>query len=336
MSTTYKTSLRLIGAPLPPTFNGTPQQLFEQMLARTKIVAPFGLATIWTGDSAPTSDQGPWLKDGTKWWVWSAADAAYIPLDLSDSLEAAYWAQFTTPSSAAPPLWFKFDAATGTRVVDILYYFGPAAYDNTMWVSAIQRSGTTANRPTNPATLEQYWDTSIACLIHWERDAWRTVSGTPGDVKFTTHSKASDATTDNPGWEVLGTGDSNNAAWRGCVIGQATRDSSGLETDLSMTSPATSHSARTVIGTEEHQLTAEETPVRQHRHNVGVEISGTTDFAEAGEIRSNGGFQTVWVDSDPPDSEVGRTRESASSLETDNDPHNIIQPTLYLWTLRKK
>lgn len=338
MSNTYKTSLRLSGAPLQPTFNGTPQQFFEQILARTTIVSPFQLATFWTGDTAPTSDQGPWLKGGTQWWVWSADDAAYIPLDVSQSVEPAYWAQFNTPSSATPALWFKFDAASGaTRVVNVLYYNGPDVYDSTAWESVFMRTGATADRPTNPTNLEMFYDTDISVLIWFERGEWRTVSGTPGDVKFTTHSKATDATTANPGWEILGTGDSNNAAWRGCVIGQATRDASGTETDLSMTSPATTHSARTVIGEEEHVLEADETPVRQHRHYIQVEQSDNpvTPTAEEGTLHSDGGVNTQWIESDES-TEVAETKLSDPGLETDAVGHNIIQPTLYLWCLRKR
>jgi hypothetical protein len=64
-------------------------------------------------------------------------------------------------------------------------------------------SGPTANRPSNPSNFDRYFDTDINCQIWWERGAWRTVAGTPGDVKFVTAASESDALTQNPGWTIV-------------------------------------------------------------------------------------------------------------------------------------
>jgi hypothetical protein len=85
----------------------------------------------------------------------------------------------------------------------------------------IVQSGTTANRPTSPFDLQQYYDTTISALIWWERAAWRTVDGVLGDVKFVVTQLLSTALAQNPGWEVLG---ASQQSWRGRVISQATND----------------------------------------------------------------------------------------------------------------
>lgn len=64
-------------------------------------------------------------------------------------------------------------------------------------------SGPTSSRPSNPGNFERYFDTDINCQIWWERGAWRTVEGVPGDVKFVLSGSTGDATTRNPGWSLL-------------------------------------------------------------------------------------------------------------------------------------
>ncbi len=65
-----KTNLVLVAANLPERFQGTPQQLFAAMLARIQIMSPSGTNYFVVGDTEPTSNQGPWLAYGTKWYVW--------------------------------------------------------------------------------------------------------------------------------------------------------------------------------------------------------------------------------------------------------------------------
>jgi hypothetical protein len=55
-------------------------------------------------------------------------------------------------------------------------------------------------------------------MIHWERGAWRTVSGTPGDLKYVAFGKLADALVANPGWALFGASNQNQ---RGRIIMQA-------------------------------------------------------------------------------------------------------------------
>lgn len=227
------TNLLLSVAPLPPTFNGTPQQLFAQLVRRAKIVSPSGINFIFIGDTEPTSNVGPWLRDGTKWYVFDESVKRYVPLDITDSEKTWYHIGATAPSVSEPPLWLRTtkdsteaDPSFGNPVG---WYF----WDGDEWAPylGIVLSGPTASRPTNPVTFTQYYDTDIACLIWFERSAWRTVDGVQGDVKAVLFETLVDALEHNPGWAVLG---ESNQSLRGRIIMQATKDSTGSETVLTV------------------------------------------------------------------------------------------------------
>jgi hypothetical protein len=83
------TNLILSVAPLPPTFSGTPQQMFAALVRRSKIVSPSGINFIYIGDTEPTSNVGPWLR-GTKWYVFDDSIKRYVPLDITDSEKTWY------------------------------------------------------------------------------------------------------------------------------------------------------------------------------------------------------------------------------------------------------
>ena len=55
-------------------------------------------------------------------------------------------------------------------------------------------------RPSNPTPFQRYYDTDINVEIWWDRGAWRTVVGNPGDCKFVKAANLSAALTNNPGW----------------------------------------------------------------------------------------------------------------------------------------
>lgn len=208
---------------IPASFKGSPQDLAIAMVQRMKILSPNGTNFIYIGDVAPTSNVGPWLKDGTQWWVWDTNTNQYVPQDISASFTAAFVMQNSTPTSTTPPLWLQTtqDATdVGGTVGDPIGWF---LWDGTSWVpfSSIVLSGPTANRPSTPAAYQQYYDTDISTFIWFERGQWRTVDGVIGDVKIVTAATLTAALTQNPGWQVFALG---TVAWRGRAITQATQD----------------------------------------------------------------------------------------------------------------
>ena len=211
---------------LPATFIGTPQDLADEMVQRMAIVSPSGTNFFVVGDTEPASNVGPWLKNGTQWWVFSEATKRYAPLDISASFTAAFFEQASTPSSSNPNVWLRTtqDATdTDPSRGDAIGWY---QFNGANWVpfNSIPRSGPTSTRPSNPIDYQQYFDTDINVLIHWERNLWRTVSGSPGDVKLVSYSVLDDALSHNPGWTLFG---GSNVNFRGRYFSQATANSDG-------------------------------------------------------------------------------------------------------------
>lgn len=218
------TNLLITSAPLPATFSGTPDDLRREIVRRLKIVSPTGTNFIFIGDNEPTSNVGPWLKNGTQWFVWDESVKRYVPLDISASETTWYHIGSSTPATSDPPVWLKTtkdrteaDPSVGNPIS--WYVFNGSA-----WVPyvGIVLSGPTGSRPVNPVEYQQYYDTTISCLIWFERNLWRTVSGVPGDIKFVNFEVLTEALQFNPGWNVFGAG---NQTLRGRIPMMASKDS---------------------------------------------------------------------------------------------------------------
>jgi hypothetical protein len=231
-STLQATSLILEIARLSTTFKGTPQQLVDEILSRARIVSPTGTGFIFTGDTEPTSNVGPWLRGGTKWYVWDDATKRYKPLDISDSETKWFHVGASTPATSDPPVWLRTTHDQTEADPSIGDPLGWYVFNGTGWVpiSGIPRSGGTASRPTSPIEFQQFYDSDISCLLWWERGAWRTVSGVPGDIKFVGQTTLSAALTQNPGWALFG---ASNSALRGRYFVMAAKDSAGTDLTVS-------------------------------------------------------------------------------------------------------
>lgn len=235
------TNLLLQGAPLPVDFSGSPQDLFAEFIRRTKIVSPTGTNFFFVGDTEPTSNVGPWLRGGTQWFVWDEDLKRYVPLDITSSEKKWFHAGATTPTSSTPPVWLRTtqDETTPGAIGRAIGWY---VFDGSSWVpfNSIVNSGTTEQRPAAPVELQQYYDTSITCLIWFERTQWRTVSGVPGDIKQVAYEVLSNALQNNPGWVLFG---ASNQTFRGRWLSQATKDPGATpETDLT-TAPGVAHRA---------------------------------------------------------------------------------------------
>lgn len=89
---------------------------------------------------------------------------------------------FQTDESGNPIGWFSWDGLAWSPIPVQL------------------PSGTTAQRPSSPTTGTVYLDTDINVTLIYERSAWRTLSGSPGDVKEVKSATVAAAITQNPGW----------------------------------------------------------------------------------------------------------------------------------------
>jgi hypothetical protein len=242
------TNLLIQMAPLPATFKNTPQQLAAEMVRRMKIVSPSGTNFIFIGDTEPASNVGPWLRDGTKWWVFDDGIKRYVPLDISDSLTLPFFMGASIPATSDPPVWLKTShdpTSTDSSFGNPISWY---VWNGSQWIPyvGIVLSGPTASRPVGPVDYQQYYDTDIACLIWFERSQWRTISGVPGDIKFVSFEILTDALTANPGWILFGAANQN---FRGRYISQATMDAGpSPATDLTTTAGVAHRAAFTTYG----------------------------------------------------------------------------------------
>lgn len=121
-------TFQIRSAPLPSNFRGTPQQLLEAMLDRIQGVSDS--EDFAFGGDMPTTNVGPWLKNGTQWYVWNdGSEPKYIPLDLSASLNSneifvGEVPPDTTTTQDFPKVWLK---VTGITVLGLYYWFGSTA-----------------------------------------------------------------------------------------------------------------------------------------------------------------------------------------------------------------
>ncbi len=217
------TNLTIQIAPIPQTFKGNPNDLVAIMVQRMKILSPSGTSFIFIGDTLPTSNVGPVLLNGTQWYVWSGTLNQYVPQDISASFTQPYWFSNSQPPNSTPQLWLKSTKDATDQDPTHGEPIGWFQWDGSQWVpfNSLVNSGPSAARPANPDNLQQFYDTTINCLIWWERGQWRTVSGVPGDVKSVLYQTLAQALLNNPGWSFVGDVASQLI---GRVIMQATQD----------------------------------------------------------------------------------------------------------------
>ncbi len=322
MSFAGETRLIIQLSQLSPTFEGTPQEFAAHIVERLKILSPFGIETFVVGDTAPSSNEGPWLKNGTQWYVWDANTSTYIPADISASESHQIVISSTQPSDFSIPFWAKFTGSGINSKFVNFYYSTGVSY--VPLLNLINSGGTTA-RPSSPSDYEQYYDTDIQALIWWERSKWRTVSGVPGDIKHVTGVALLDILTKNPGWQEIG---SLNSGYRARTIISATRDGAGGPSVFTPPAGLTLKAVGDIAGEETHQLLTAELPSHYHGQNTNAistqtpaVISAVAGTATGGKIASTAGSNLQQVTTDAVGSGTA---------------HNNIQPSVNFWCLYKE
>lgn len=71
--------ITITGSPLPEGTVFSPQELFDAMLARMALETGEAFVLIGTGSVLPSSDEGPFLLNGTTLYVWDTGTGAYVP-----------------------------------------------------------------------------------------------------------------------------------------------------------------------------------------------------------------------------------------------------------------
>lgn len=312
-----KTNLYLRLRALDPWFRGTPQQFAEAIVAAMEIVAPFGITTFVSGGAMPSSNQGPWLKDGTEWWVWSDEQGTYVPQSLESSFPQLYYIQTEEPpTNAGIYIWFKIEECGCPHGLYLLI--------NGKWVhfAGDPESGPTADRPTAPHNFEEYYDTDIECLIWYERSEWRTKSGVKGDLKYVDAQTREEALTQNPGWEIFGTGESSNINWRGKAPYPAAKDNDGMN-PLEVPTGVTARSTYELFGVESQNLTnAQLAGAMTHIHGYGWRLTGGGDIIHF----------TRYADYEMPEADYGTPTYAGYMLDVDSVTATSVESKLNMFT----
>lgn len=333
-------NLAVTGAPLPPDFIGSPQEFFEAILTRMRVIFPTGQTSFVISDTEPSTNLGPWLKGGTQWYVWDEDTKRYIPLDISPSVEDVVVISDTAPATGEKPLWLQIK---GTRVVRWNAWITDA------WKPLYNR-GTTGQRPSDPVEYERYEDTTIKTEIVFYEAAWHTVAGSPGDIKMVKWPTLAEALQYNPGWQEIGANFASDDA-RGRALTAAHKDPGG--SPVATFPPAAGITARAAgdkFGSETHALSAAEAANQPHQHVIGVPNGGGTNYVtfkrlSAAQtfnssltgtggyvIRGSGGDGTF---ADPATGELVTSNAIAAGAAAVNTAHNNLAPSMALWTLVK-
>jgi len=120
MSVTLPVTFR--ASALPSNFRGTPQQFLDALVARLAIETDTNYSIFTIGSTPPLTNVGPFLKNGTTWYVWDSITGSYVPEKL-DSLSLRYIVANTQPSASDYTIWIETDAG-GKAIAIKTYYAG--------------------------------------------------------------------------------------------------------------------------------------------------------------------------------------------------------------------
>lgn len=174
-------------------------------------------------------------------------------------------------------------------------------------------AGPTADRPINAVSGQQYFDTQINCQLVYERGAWRTLSGTPGDVKFVAATTIEIALLNNPGWI-------QDPSSLGRLIGAA-----GEGTGL------TPRAVFATAGAEEVTLEQANLPVNASTHTHTYNTLPTPARWKAdGNVADNAGNLSGYV------TQGEQTTGATNVPGGDATPFGIIPPAIWYFALIKQ
>lgn len=194
---------------------------------------------------------------------------------------------FKTEVSGFPVGWFSWSGSDWTPIPQVI----PA--------------GTTAERPGTPVMGQQYFDTTIHAALIFERSQWRTLGGSPGDVKFVKAATIEAAIALNPGW-------AQDPDSLGRAIGAAGAGSA-----------LTPRAYGETVG--EETTTIAEDNLASHLHEYDGQP--TPDRWQAdGNVANAAGNLAGWAEN------TARNTEFVG----DGTPISIMNPTIYYWALVKQ
>lgn len=122
---------------LPEDSELTLNEFLQALPDLVTVVLNEGFSTFVTGATAPTSNQGPWLKDGLEWWVWDDTLGRYRPQQLEEEFRKIYIQSFdpfvkddiNNPNPDDPlegSLWYRSRSSDPTEFLDLSLFVNGA------------------------------------------------------------------------------------------------------------------------------------------------------------------------------------------------------------------
>lgn len=222
--------------------------------------------------------------------------AQYLGIAGDEGIIGINFGAATPSSDNRNKPWFKTNS-TGVPL-------GLFSWNGTTWAQMpfALSSGTTPQRPTAPNAATIYFDTDINAALIFERGKWRTLAGSPGDIKHVAKTTLAAALTQNPGWVEF-------ADARGRVLGAA-----GAGPGL------TERAYNDKVGEETVTLTTDDLPAHAHATNwkaySGQHQNGSQGAGVYPVVSGTGNADTATVGGDKA--------------------HMNMQPTIFVWCLIKE
>lgn len=100
----------------------TAQELTDLLGTNGRIFTEQAFALFTTGATAPTSDTGPWAKNGNTWYYWDTGTGAYVPFVVQPE-SLGYYVGSASPDHNVYSFWIEL-AGSGSPLALKTYYNG--------------------------------------------------------------------------------------------------------------------------------------------------------------------------------------------------------------------
>lgn len=145
-------------APFPEGYKAEPEQLKNDIVARLYAESTEAISFFAAGSVAPSSNVGPWLRNGQTWYVWDDGLAMYVPQVLAPE-SLGYTASAVAPDQTIYTFWIELNGSG--KAIAIKYYSGGAWKD--VYEDKFATFQTTAGMASYSTTTQM--DAAIAAAI---------------------------------------------------------------------------------------------------------------------------------------------------------------------------
>ena len=184
---------------LPEGLDTDPQGLLEEFAARLIITPSVPWSSFTVGAAQPTSNLGPWFKDGKELWVWDDVLATYIPVVSPSVIDTSGGTQYPSlryavsalaPSPTGFSFWIELNGAG--KAIDIKHYSSGAwksIFEDTFAGIQTQFTNITTNYPTTTAMNTAITNAVDAVRVNYPVSAALTVNQTVPISTLATNTK---------------------------------------------------------------------------------------------------------------------------------------------------